>query len=60
MCVLSGRSEKKVQKIAHRLSLPWCAFKLTEPLLDHYLKDVDVVLNMVAELIVVVAKANRY
>ncbi|KAH8551553.1 Saccharopine dehydrogenase-domain-containing protein [Umbelopsis sp. PMI_123] len=46
ICVLSGRSKAKVQSLANRLSLPWCSFKLTDPVMDHFLRDVKVVLNM--------------
>lgn len=49
ICILSGRSEKKVKRIANRLALPWSSFSLTDPLLDHYLNQVDVVLNVVRQ-----------
>jgi short subunit dehydrogenase-like uncharacterized protein len=48
ICVLSGRSKHKVQHIANRLNLPWCALDLDDALLDHYLRDVKVLLNMVS------------
>lgn len=47
LCVLSGRSKAKVRNLATQLSLPWCSFKLSDSLIDHYLKDINIVLNMV-------------
>ncbi|CAO3675248.1 unnamed protein product [Umbelopsis ramanniana] len=46
LCVLSGRSKAKVRNLATQLSLPWCSFKLSDSLIDHYLKDINIVLNM--------------
>lgn len=50
MTVLSGRSRHKVEKLATSLALPWLAFDLNDTLLDHYLRDVKVVLNMVSSV----------